>query len=287
MLQFYYAKISPYIALSRLNRPIGIWLVMLPCWWGVALASQSYPDPYLLLLFLIGATVMRGAGCTINDLVDRHIDAKVERTRLRPIASGQISSLQAILFFTAQCLCGLWVLLQLPPTSQVFGLIGLLLLFIYPWMKRITYWPQLVLGFAFNIGVFVGWTTVVKVEPVSIWLPICTYIAGIFWTLAYDTIYACQDQKDDILVGVKSTALKFKEKTKFAVTIFYLIFLLLLVQTISSFMLMIPLFLFTGYLVWNLKTDESTNCLKVFKQNQWLGLLVFIALILSKRYLNV
>ena len=281
------SRISPYISLARWNRPIGIWLVMLPCWWGVALASQSYPDSCLLLLFLIGATAMRGAGCTINDLVDRDIDAKVERTRLRPIASGQISGFQAILFFAAQCLIGLWVLLQLPITSQIFSLIGLLLLFVYPWMKRITYWPQLVLGFAFNIGVFVGWTAVAKLEPVSILFPICTYIAGIFWTLAYDTIYACQDQKDDILVGVKSTALKFKEKTKFAVTIFYLVFLLLLLQIINSFILMIPLFLFTGYLVWNLKTDDSANCLKIFKLNQWLGLLVFIALILSKRCLNV
>lgn len=273
----------PYISLSRLNRPIGIWLLMLPCWWGVALASQSYPDPYLLFLFLIGSLAMRGAGCTFNDLVDRHIDAKVERTRLRPIASGQIKSYQAILFFIAQCLCGLWVLLQLPILSQIFSLIGLLLLFIYPWMKRITYWPQLVLGFAFNIGVLVGWSAV-KVNISDIYLSLWLYMAGIFWTLGYDTIYACQDQKDDILAGVKSTALKFKEKTKFAVIHFYMIFIILLIRTINSFTILIPTIFLVGYLVVTFETNDPRSCLKSFKLNQWVGVLVFIAIILSKKF---
>ena len=204
----------PYARLARLDRPIGTWLLLLPCWWSVAMAagaqgSASWKTVWLLVLFAIGATAMRGAGCTYNDIVDREFDASVARTRSRPIPSGKVSVKQAWAFLIAQCLIGLVVLLQFNAFAIVVGLASLAIVAAYPFMKRVTYWPQFVLGLAFNWGALMGWAVVMASLGAPAFL---LYVGGIAWTLAYDTIYAHQDKEDDILIGLKSTALKFGDR---------------------------------------------------------------------------
>jgi len=200
----------PYCRLMRLDRPIGTWLLLFPCWWSAALAAEGWPDLWLFALFAIGAVVMRGAGCTVNDWADRDFDGKVARTAARPIPSGAVSPRQALIFLVAQLLVGLLVLLQLNWFAIGVGAASLLLVFPYPFMKRITYWPQAWLGLTFNWGALVGWAAVRGDLTLA---PVLLYIAGVFWTLGYDTIYAHQDKEDDILVGVKSTALALGENT--------------------------------------------------------------------------
>ncbi|MCG8493452.1 MAG: 4-hydroxybenzoate octaprenyltransferase, partial [Sneathiellales bacterium] len=214
--------LQPYLKLSRFDRLIGSWLLLFPCWWSVTLATQPghFPDPFLLLLFAIGAFVMRGAGCTINDIVDRNFDGMVERSKKRPIPSGQVTVLQAFLWLGIQCLIGLLVLLQFNLNAILVGLASLILVVIYPFAKRFTYWPQFFLGIAFNYGALLGW---VAVTGTLSWEAVILYIAGITWTLGYDTIYAHQDKDDDILIGVKSTALKLGDKTRDWLFGFYLI----------------------------------------------------------------
>ena len=200
----------PYLSLARADRPIGTWLLLLPCWWSISLASPSWPDGKMLVLFVIGSLVMRGAGCTVNDIVDRNFDARVARTAARPISSGQVSVRQAIIFLALQLLLGLVVLLQFNTFAIGLGIGSLVLVALYPFMKRITYWPQLFLGLTFNWGALLGWAAVKGGFGLS---AAVLYAAGIFWTLGYDTIYAHQDKEDDILIGVKSTALKFGAST--------------------------------------------------------------------------
>ena len=201
----------PYARLARIDRPIGIWLLMFPCWWGTALATPGWPDPRLLALFAIGAAIMRGAGCTLNDLADRDFDARVARTAGRPIPSGAVSVRQAIAFMIALCLAGLLVLLQFNLFAVGLGASSLLLVAVYPFAKRVTYWPQAVLGLTFNWGALVGWAAV---RGDLGWPAVVLYAAGLLWTLGYDTVYAHQDKEDDILIGVKSTALKLGAATK-------------------------------------------------------------------------
>lgn len=205
--------VRPYLRLARADRPVGIWLLMLPCWWGVALATPAgrLPDPLLLLLFFVGAAVMRGAGCTFNDIVDRDIDARVARTAGRPLPSGAVTVRQAALFMVAQALAGLAVLLSFNGFSVWLGLAALVPVAIYPFMKRITHWPQAVLGIAFNWGALVGWSAL---RGGLDWPALVLYAAGICWTLGYDTIYAHQDRVDDAIVGVKSSALALGERTR-------------------------------------------------------------------------
>ena len=218
--RFVPARLRPYAELARLDRPIGGWLLFWPCLWGLALAAAPqniYPPFHLIGLFLVGAFVMRGAGCTFNDIADRHIDAQVARTAGRPLPSGRVSVVAAWGFLLAQALIGLVVLLQFNVTTIFIGVLSLVPVAIYPFMKRITYWPQLFLGLAFNWGALVGYTSLTG----QLHLPAgALYAAGIFWTLGYDTIYAHQDREDDALVGVKSSALKLGENTRIAVLFF-------------------------------------------------------------------
>ena len=221
--------LRPYARLMRLERPIGWWLLLLPCWWGLALgqiaSGGGLPSPWFVLLFLIGAIIMRGAGCTLNDIADRDFDGRVERTKLRPIPSGQVSVAQAFVFLILLCLLGLAVLLQFNWFTVFTGAASLVIVAVYPFMKRITYWPQAVLGLAFNWGALVGWTAVHGSLSLA---PLLLYAGGIAWTLAYDTIYAHQDKEDDALIGLKSTALKFGENTIWWLGLFFFLALALI-----------------------------------------------------------
>ncbi|MBV9262532.1 MAG: 4-hydroxybenzoate octaprenyltransferase, partial [Pseudolabrys sp.] len=211
----------PYLRLARLDRPIGSWLLLMPCWWSLGLAamhSGSEPSAWYVLLFFIGAFVMRGAGCTWNDLVDRDLDKLVERTRSRPIPSGQITVVQAAIFLVAQALVGLTVLLQFNRYTVFCGFMSLLVVAIYPFMKRITWWPQIVLGLAFSWGALMGWPAMLGQLD---WPPLILYAGSICWVIAYDTIYAHQDREDDALIGIKSTARLFQEGTRPMLALFY------------------------------------------------------------------
>jgi 4-hydroxybenzoate polyprenyltransferase len=212
------AGARPYARLARLDRPIGTWLLLFPGWWGIALAARSWPPPGLLLLFALGAVAMRGAGCTLNDIADRDFDGRVARTRHRPLPSGAVSVRQAVLFMALQLAVGALVLLALNRASRLLGLAVLGLIATYPFMKRVTWWPQLFLGLNFNWGALLGWTAVAGFlgRPA-----VLLYAGGIFWTLGYDTIYAHQDKADDLAIGVKSAALALGERTRPWLFVFY------------------------------------------------------------------
>src|SRR5258708_14493899 len=212
----------PYLRLSRLDRPIGSWLLLMPCGWSAALAAGVIGDlgrlPFTLALFFIGAFAMRGAGCTWNDITDRDLDALVERTRSRPIPAGQVSVPQAVAFLVVQALIGLAVLLQFNRFAVATGTASLVIVAVYPFMKRITWWPQIVLGLAFSWGALMGFAvTLGRIDAAALWL----YAGSIAWVIGYDTIYAHQDAEDDALIGVKSTALLFGAHTRPALTAFY------------------------------------------------------------------
>jgi len=209
---------EPYARLARLDRPIGTWLLLFPGWWGIAIAGPRWPDPWLLLLFAVGAVVLRGAGCTLNDIADRDFDGRVARTRLRPIPSGRVSVKQAAMFMAAQLAVGAAILFSLNRTSILLGVAVLGLIATYPYMKRITYWPQIFLGLNFNWGALIGWTAVTGRLA---WPPVLLYLGGISWTLGYDTIYAHQDKEDDARIGVKSSALALGDRTRPFLYAFY------------------------------------------------------------------
>src|SRR6202521_2445214 len=207
--------LRPYLRLARLDRPIGSWLLLLPCWWSAGLAAiaagERLPELRYLAMFFIGAFAMRGAGCTWNDIVDRDLDRRVERTRSRPIPSGQVSVAQAALFLLAQALVGLLVLVQFNRFAIAAGIASLAIVVIYPFMKRVTYWPQIVLGLAFSWGALMGWAAAFGgLDPPALVL----YAGSIAWVIGYDTVYAHQDREDDALIGIKSTALLFGERTR-------------------------------------------------------------------------
>src|SRR6201985_2188370 len=219
----------PYLRLARFDRPIGSWLLLMPCWWSAALsagvAHRLDRLPLDVLLFFIGAFVMRGAGCTWNDITDRDLDAKVERTRSRPIPAGQVSVTQALVFLIAQALIGLAVLLQFNRFAVATGIASLLIVAIYPFMKRITWWPQIVLGLAFSWGALMGFAvTFGRIEPAALWL----YAGSIGLVIGYDTIYAHQDAEDDALIGIKSTARLFGVRTRPALSLFYTLAVILI-----------------------------------------------------------
>jgi 4-hydroxybenzoate polyprenyltransferase len=272
----------PYAQLMRLDRPIGWWLLLLPCWWSVALAGHvtgpHWQMLYFALLFLIGAVVMRGAGCVINDIFDRNFDAQVARTRSRPIPSGRVTVKQAIIFLALLLLCGLAVLLQFNVLTILTGFGSVAIIVVYPLMKRITYWPQAVLGLAFNWGALVGWTAVTNTLR---WPAVALYAAGIAWTLAYDTIYAHQDKDDDILIGVKSTALHFGANTRPWLLSFFTLTAILL--GLAAWGAQAGLVAYLGiaaaslHAVWQCRSFDDTNsglCLQLFKSNRTYGLLV-------------
>lgn len=277
--------VRPYLRLARMDRPIGIWLLLLPCWWSVTLASDGWPNILIMAQFAVGATVMRGAGCTINDIVDRDIDAKVARTASRPIPSGDVSVKQALVFLALQLIVGLSVLAQFNQFAFLLTLSSLVLVVLYPFAKRFTYWPQLVLGLTFNWGALVGWATV---RGQLDWPAVALYAGGVFWTLGYDTIYAHQDKQDDILIGIKSSALALGEQTKTGLLLFYGATITLfglsgyLIDAHTPFY--VGLGLCAGHLVWQVRTVDIHNpgvCMAKFKSNRDFGLAVLAVIMFN------
>ena len=281
--------LRPYLRLSRLDRPIGSWLLLIPCWWSSALASvaarASHPNIWHLVLFFIGAFAMRGAGCTWNDIVDRDLDGSVERTRSRPIPSGQVSLAQAAAFLVLQALVGLAVLLQFNRFTVWLGIASLAIIAIYPFMKRITYWPQIVLGLAFSWGALMGWAAAFgRLDLPALLL----YAGSISWVIGYDTIYAHQDREDDALIGIKSTALLFRERTKPMLALFYAIAVALIAvagwMAGAGVVFAIGLAAFAAHLAWQiarLDIGDPDQCLIVFKSDRDAGLILFAGLLLD------
>lgn len=279
----------PFAQLMRLDRPIGWWLLLIPCWWGLALAAISHGPRaeflWFAILFLIGAVVMRGAGCVINDVLDRRIDAKVERTRSRPLPSGRVSVSGAIAFLAMLLLAGLLILLQFNELTIYTGLASLFIVAIYPLMKRVTYWPQAVLGLAFNWGALVGWSAATYSLT---WPALYLYAAGVFWTLAYDTIYAHMDKDDDILIGVKSTALRFGSSTGSWLGTFFTLSLACLGLAALLVDAGLPTYIgiaaAAAHAIWQCRTFDDTNaarCLQLFQSNRTYGLLVLTGFLLD------
>ncbi len=283
-------SLKPWLRLVRADRPIGAWLLMWPCWWSVALSVRAeddfidlWSDIRLLLLFMAGAFVMRSAGCIYNDIIDRDIDAKVARTKGRPLASGQISLGAAIACTLALCLVGLAVLLQFNTFAVAlgFGSVGIVL--IYPLMKRVTFWPQAVLGLAFSYGALMGWAAYWGDLAAA---PIVLYAASIAWTIGYDTIYAHQDKEDDVLAGLKSTALRFGSSTPAWLSLFFGITIGGL--AFAGWSIGAGLWFYCGlaaaaaHLVWQVTTldiDDPDNCLQRFRSNHGFGAIVFLAIV--------
>jgi 4-hydroxybenzoate polyprenyltransferase len=273
-----------YASLARWDRPVGTWLLLLPCWWGQALADRL-PDPWLMALFAVGALAMRGAGCTVNDLVDRGFDRRVARTRNRPLASGRLGVREALGFIAAQTAVGGLVLLALNPTAALVAIASLPLIVAYPFMKRITYWPQAFLGITFNWGVLVGYAAAQgSLDAAAVLL----YAAGFFWTLGYDTLYAHQDKEDDALIGVKSTALLLGERTPFWLAGFYGAMLLLLAAAGALagkgwpfWLALVPVGWLLARQLRGLRLDDPADCLARFRSNRDVGLAVTVALVVG------
>jgi 4-hydroxybenzoate polyprenyltransferase len=278
----------PYLRLARLDRPIGSWLLLMPCWWSVGLAGMQtdrLPSLWHIVLFFIGAFAMRGAGCTWNDLVDRDLDTRVERTRSRPIPSKQVTVAQATVFMLAQALVGLLVLIQFNRFTVITGLASLLVIAIYPFMKRITYWPQIVLGLAFSWGALMGWPAAFGRLD---WPAIVLYAGSISWVIGYDTIYAHQDREDDLMIGIKSTALLFGERTAPMLAGFYAGAVVLIgaagLLAGGGLIFLLGLIAFAAHLAWQimrLDINDSGHCLKQFKSNRDAGLILFGAMLLE------
>jgi 4-hydroxybenzoate polyprenyltransferase len=281
--------LRPYARLMRLERPIGWWLLLIPCWWGLCLGQIAngggLPSLWFAALFLVGAVIMRGAGCTLNDIADRNFDGRVERTRLRPIPSGQVSVAGAFAFLIVLCLLGLAVLLQFNWFTVFTGAASLAVVAVYPFMKRITYWPQAVLGLAFNWGALVGWTAVHGAISAA---PLLLYAGGIAWTLAYDTIYAHQDKEDDALIGLKSTALRFGDATIWWLGLFFFLALALIDAAIwlagGSLIAHLGIAGAAMHAAWQLARFEPANsarCLELFRSNRIFGLIITSSLFLD------
>ncbi len=281
--------VQPYLRLARLDRPIGWWLLVLPCWWSAALVasyqSRAFPALSDLILFFIGAVAMRGAGSTYNDIVDRDLDRRVARTRSRPVASGQVSVKAASLFCALQCLIGLLVLLSFNAFAIGLGFLSMVPVLIYPFMKRITSWPQAVLGLAFSWGALMGWATSQgALAAPAFWL----YGAAVAWTMGYDTIYAVQDIEDDAIAGIRSTALLFGAQTPLAVGIFYALASLMTFAALISagvgWVAYTGATLFSAHLFHQtrrIRLNGGALALKLFRSNRDAGLLLFAGLALD------
>ncbi len=274
---------EPYARLARWDRPIGTWLLLFPSWWGICLAGPFWPNLRLMALFTVGAFVMRGAGCTLNDIADRDYDGRVARTRMRPIPSGRVTVRQAMLFMHAQLAIGALVLLSLNNASKGLGVFVLALITTYPYMKRYTYWPQLFLGLNFNWGALMGWTAVTGSLA---WPPVLLYLGGICWTLGYDTIYAHQDKEDDARIGVKSSALALGERTRPFLFVFYGAAVALWgAAAIAAQMDIVfwdGLVVVAGQLVWqaaSVDTTDSGDCLAKFRANRIVGWVLLGAIV--------
>ena len=281
------SQIKLFIELTRLNKPIGIMLLFWPCSWGLAYA-YSYTknlNQFLiyLLLFFLGSVLMRSAGCIINDIVDKDYDKKVKRTKQRPIAANLVSVTQALIYSAFLCLVAFFILIQFNKLTIILGLSSMLLAFSYPFMKRITYWPQLFLGITFNWGLIMAWAASINYISQEI---IIFYLSAIFWTLGYDTIYGAQDIRDDEIIGVKSTSIKFKKNIKQFVSINYLLSSLLIIYLIKNELgfnfLTFFMVIFILSLVYQIQIFDKTNpqsCLKAFKSNDFSGLSMFLGIL--------
>ena len=273
-----------FIQLTRLNKPIGFMLLFWPCLWGLTLAlyynSEIYKYITYVILFFLGSVLMRSAGCIFNDIVDKDLDKKVERTKKRPIAAGKISIFNSFIYIIVLCFLALIILLQFNLLTIILGMGSMVFAFTYPFMKRITYWPQLFLGLTFNWGIIMGWTSFANNISIE---PIILYLAAIFWTLGYDTIYGLQDIHDDEIIGVKSTSIKFKNNVKVFVGICYslcvlCILILGLLMEINKYFLPLSIF-FIASLIYQIKIfnpDNPRSCLFCFKMNNLTGLFIFL-----------
>lgn len=276
-------RFQPYALLSRWDRPVGIWLLLLPCWWVLALSSAPLS---LFVLFAVGAMVMRGAGCTINDMLDRDLDAQVERTRARPLPSGLLSMRQAALWLVLQLAIGALILFTLAPLAIALGFASLILVGCYPLMKRITWWPQLMLGLTFNWGIPLGAAAATnRIDPAIWWL----YGAAILWTLIYDTIYAHQDKADDALIGIKSTARLFGTRSRLILTGFavtsggaFIASGWLAGLGTSYYVGLLMAFAHLGWQLIRWRPDDQSDCLKTFRSNRDFGLIILAAIICGK-----
>ena len=277
-------KFQIFVQLTRLNQPIGFLLLFWPCAWGLTLGYyfNSDTDLYLkyIILFFLGSVLMRSAGCIFNDIIDRDLDKKVQRTKERPIASGKISVPKASICAIVLCLVSLLILLQFNWLTIVLGMSSMTLAFAYPFMKRITYWPQLFLGLTFNWGIIMGWASITNSISIE---PLMLYLSAIFWTLGYDTIYGLQDIRDDEIIGVKSTSIKFKNNVKVFVGTCYslcvlCILILGLLMDIDKYLLTLSTFFILSliYQIKIFKTDNPKSCLLSFRTNNLTGLLIFL-----------
>ena len=284
-------QIYLFIELTRLRKPIGFMLLFWPCAWGLTLAynfsGEKISYLFFLSLFFLGSVLMRSAGCIVNDIADRKFDKKVARTKNRPIANGSISVINGFFLAAILCLIALGVLLQFNNLTILLALLSMPLAFAYPLMKRITYWPQLFLGITFNYGLILGWTA--SNDQINI-IPIIFYFGAVFWTLGYDTIYGFQDIKDDEIIGLKSTSIKFKNNPFTFLTTCYVLFLLSLLiigilKELNGFFYFLYVIVVIQMLYFQLRKldiNNSLNCLKIFKSNNYVGLLVLLSLILGK-----
>lgn len=285
-------QIQPYLALARIDKPIGTWLLLLPCFWGIALAQWETglwlpsEEFHFYVLFALGAFLMRSAGCAYNDIVDRDLDKSVARTKFRPVASGALSVRQAALFMALLCALAFLILLQFNLFAVMVGCASLGLVALYPFMKRITYWPQFFLGLAFNWGVLLSYAALTGMLTGTAGL---LYLAGIFWTLYYDTIYALQDKEDDLKIGIKSSALAVGARVKpfLALMAALMILCLLLLGALSYF----PPVYYIGiagagfgliYQLWTLKTASPADALQKFRENRLLGAVIFLSLLAGR-----
>ena len=282
-----------FIELTRLKKPIGYMLLYWPCLWGLTLVydfnNEIYTYTKYLVFFLLGSILMRSAGCIVNDIVDKKFDKKVERTKNRPIASGQVSTSLALVYTFVLCFFAFLVLINFNLLTIILALASMPLAFTYPLMKRFTYWPQLFLGITFNYGLILAWASINNDISIT---PILFYFGAIFWTLGYDTIYGYQDIKDDEIIGVKSTSIKFKNNPKSFLILCYSIFfvLLILVGVLMQFSNIFYLTLTITFLhlffyqIKFLNTKIPENCMKIFKSNNVLGLIVFLNIIAGKSF---
>ena len=277
-----------FIELTRLNKPIGFMLLFWPCSWGLAYAYNFDQNTnfflYYLILFFFGSVLMRSAGCIFNDIVDKDFDKKVSRTNRRPIASGKISVKKSLLYVFLICLLALIILLQFNLITILLGMGSMFLAFSYPFMKRLTYWPQLFLGLTFNWGAIMAWTSFDNEISFEI---LAIYVAAIFWTLGYDTIYGAQDMSDDEIIGLKSTSIKFKKNINLFVALTYLITVLILLYLFwgkieTNYFSSIFLIFFVVTLIYqsiNFNKENPASCLKMFKLNNYSGLLLFLSIL--------
>jgi len=281
-------KLKIFVNLTRLNKPIGIMLLFWPCSWGLAYAYSLDQNLnqflYYFFLFFLGAVLMRSAGCIVNDIIDRDIDKKVQRTKNRPLANGLISVNLAIIYSCVICLAAFFILIQFNELTIYLGLASMILAFTYPFMKRITYWPQLFLGLTFNWGIIMAWVSITNNISIEI---ITLYFAAIFWTLGYDTIYGIQDIADDEIIGIKSTSVKFKKNIKLFVSICYLLSSVLIVSLfynelgLNSLTLLVIIFVLSlMYQIKKFKKNNPKECLKAFKLNNFSGLVLFFGIFL-------